>query len=168
MTSQWPDNCDAITWKVISNSLDIDFIHGDIHGRSCKNLSYFIVRSTMKSLDSSEQELLDILSKVGTPGLASGVPTDILKMSTRSPRIRSTYTYTRGGYAHPKDQGTTHILLGSITWVLSVLGSAVLTHMLGVGTLSPRIRVLVYPYERLSKLDYKPDGNNCVVHQMKG
>ena len=31
MTSQWPDNCDAITWIVISNSLDIDFIHGDIH-----------------------------------------------------------------------------------------------------------------------------------------
>ena len=38
MTSQWPDNCDAITWIVISNSLDIDFIHGDIHGRSCKKL----------------------------------------------------------------------------------------------------------------------------------
>ena len=36
MTSQWPDNCDANTWQVISNSLDIDFIHGDIHGRSCK------------------------------------------------------------------------------------------------------------------------------------
>ena len=37
MTSQWPDNCDTNTWQVISNSLDIDFIHGDIHGRSCKN-----------------------------------------------------------------------------------------------------------------------------------
>ena len=36
MTWQWPDNCDANTWQVISNSLDIDFIHGDIHGRSCK------------------------------------------------------------------------------------------------------------------------------------
>ena len=24
----WPDNCDASTWKVISDSLDIDFIHG--------------------------------------------------------------------------------------------------------------------------------------------
>ena len=36
MTPQWPDNCDANTWQVISNSLDIDFIHGDIHGRSCK------------------------------------------------------------------------------------------------------------------------------------
>ena len=35
MTSQWPDNCDANTWQVISNSFDIDFIHGDIHGRSC-------------------------------------------------------------------------------------------------------------------------------------
>ena len=38
MTSQWPGNCDANTWQVISNSLDIDYIHGDIHGRSCKNL----------------------------------------------------------------------------------------------------------------------------------
>ena len=25
MTSQWPDNCDAITWMVPSNSLDINF-----------------------------------------------------------------------------------------------------------------------------------------------
>ena len=39
MTSQWPDNCDANTWQVISNSLHIDFIHDDIHGRSCKNIS---------------------------------------------------------------------------------------------------------------------------------
>ena len=38
MTSQWPDNCDAITWIVISNSLDIDFIHRDIHSRSCKKV----------------------------------------------------------------------------------------------------------------------------------
>ena len=30
--SQWPDNCGAITWIVIFNSLDIDFIHSDIHG----------------------------------------------------------------------------------------------------------------------------------------
>ena len=34
---EWPDNCcDANTWQVISSSLDIDFIHGDIRGRSCK------------------------------------------------------------------------------------------------------------------------------------
>ena len=32
MASQWTDNCDAITWLVISNSLDIDYTHG----RSCK------------------------------------------------------------------------------------------------------------------------------------
>ena len=37
MMSQWPDNCDAIAWIVIFNSLDIDLIHGDIHGWSCKN-----------------------------------------------------------------------------------------------------------------------------------
>ena len=36
ITLQLPDNGDAITWVVISNSLDIDFIYGDIHGRSCK------------------------------------------------------------------------------------------------------------------------------------
>ena len=36
LTSHWPDNCDTITWIVISNSLDIDFIHSDIHSRSCK------------------------------------------------------------------------------------------------------------------------------------
>ena len=40
MTSQWPDNCDTITWIVISNSLDIDFIHRDIHGRSYKNVVF--------------------------------------------------------------------------------------------------------------------------------
>ena len=43
MTSQWPDNCDANTWQVIFNSLDIDFIHGYIHGRSCKKESSFQV-----------------------------------------------------------------------------------------------------------------------------
>ena len=36
MTSQLRDNCDASTWIVIFNSLDIDFIHSDIHDRSCK------------------------------------------------------------------------------------------------------------------------------------
>ena len=36
MTSKWPDNFDAITWIVISNSLDIGLINGDIHGRSYK------------------------------------------------------------------------------------------------------------------------------------
>ena len=36
LTSQWLDNCDAITWIVISNTLNIDYIHGDIHGQSCK------------------------------------------------------------------------------------------------------------------------------------
>ena len=35
--SEWPDKCDTITWTAISKSLDIDFNHGDIHRRSCKN-----------------------------------------------------------------------------------------------------------------------------------
>ena len=30
-TSHWSHNCDAITWNVISSSLNIDFIHGDFH-----------------------------------------------------------------------------------------------------------------------------------------
>ena len=34
MTPQWSDNCEAIMCTVISNSLHIDFIQGDIHGRS--------------------------------------------------------------------------------------------------------------------------------------
>ena len=36
MTSQWPNICDAITWIIISNPLDIDFLHGDIHGQVFK------------------------------------------------------------------------------------------------------------------------------------
>ena len=32
------NNLDVITWIVISKSLAIDFIHGGIHGRSCKNI----------------------------------------------------------------------------------------------------------------------------------
>ena len=31
-------NFDASTWKMISNLLDIDFICGDIQGRSCKHI----------------------------------------------------------------------------------------------------------------------------------
>ena len=34
MTSQWPDDCDASTSEVASNSLDIYFIHGDMHGQT--------------------------------------------------------------------------------------------------------------------------------------
>ena len=40
MTSQWPDNCDVITWIVKSNSLDIDFIHGNINGQSCEKIHF--------------------------------------------------------------------------------------------------------------------------------
>ena len=49
MTSQWPDNCDASTWKVISDSLDIDFIHANIHGRSCKK-KLFIQENAFESV----------------------------------------------------------------------------------------------------------------------
>ena len=48
MTSQWPDNCEAITWIGILNSLHIDYIHGNIHVRSCKYISYFVALVTWK------------------------------------------------------------------------------------------------------------------------
>ena len=52
--AQWSDNCDANTWQVISNSLDIDFIHGDIDCQSCKKLwilhSCVCVRSEIGAL----------------------------------------------------------------------------------------------------------------------
>ena len=57
VTSQWPYNCDAITWIVISNSLDIDFIYGDIHGESCKNICYYMVNlSINKTGDHVKQD----------------------------------------------------------------------------------------------------------------
>ena len=34
--------CDTDTWKVINNSLDIDFIHDHMRDRSCKNYIYYI------------------------------------------------------------------------------------------------------------------------------
>ena len=37
----WLCNCDACTWKVISNSLDINFIHGDIHVRNIYSISLY-------------------------------------------------------------------------------------------------------------------------------
>ena len=56
MTSQWRHY--TSTWKVISNLLDIDFIHGDIHGRSCKNFLCINLASMlfhfMKSLQPSD------------------------------------------------------------------------------------------------------------------
>ena len=35
----WLSNCYISSWKVIHNSLDFDFIHDYIHGRSCKKFS---------------------------------------------------------------------------------------------------------------------------------
>ena len=46
ITSEWQDNCDAITWMMIFNSLDIDFINGDIRGWSSK--MGILVRSLLK------------------------------------------------------------------------------------------------------------------------
>ena len=39
MTSQWPDKCDAITWIVISNSIDILFTAIFTAGRLGRNVS---------------------------------------------------------------------------------------------------------------------------------
>ena len=51
MTAQLPDSCDVSTWKMISNSLDIDFIHSDIHGRSCNKMGF---QSWLKTLRSEQ------------------------------------------------------------------------------------------------------------------
>ena len=40
----WRQNCRAHTWKVISNSSDIDFIHGDIDGWLSGNHIHFRLR----------------------------------------------------------------------------------------------------------------------------
>ena len=65
MTSQWPDNCNANTWQVISNSLDIDFIHGDIHGRPCKNDGSSIKTSHLNSFVIDKLTAIVILDKPG-------------------------------------------------------------------------------------------------------
>ena len=50
MTSQLPSNCDMLTRIVISNSLDIDFIHSEIRDRSCtRSLLLWPVRSSWNS-----------------------------------------------------------------------------------------------------------------------
>ena len=38
---QWPDNGDTVTWIMIPDSLDTDFIQGNIHGRSCKKYIHY-------------------------------------------------------------------------------------------------------------------------------
>ena len=40
MTSQRLDNCDVITWIMVSRLLDINFIQGDIHSLSCKRCAF--------------------------------------------------------------------------------------------------------------------------------
>ena len=58
MTSQWPDNCDAITWIVISNSLDIDFIHWNIHSRSCKKVNYWTLNQTRMKISNVQSNFV--------------------------------------------------------------------------------------------------------------
>ena len=45
MTWQQRNNCDVVTWIMLSDSLDIDFSRDDIHGRSCKKSIYLMVPS---------------------------------------------------------------------------------------------------------------------------
>ena len=40
----------VITWIMISNLLDIGFIHGDIHGRSCKIWCFYTSKSTAEQV----------------------------------------------------------------------------------------------------------------------
>ena len=46
MTSQWPDNCDAITWIMISNTFDIVFFTAIFAGG--KNIIYFTLHNPSK------------------------------------------------------------------------------------------------------------------------
>ena len=63
MTSQWPNHCDTNTWQVISNSLDINFIQGDIHGRSCKKSWSNITRiCLMRPIKSHQKHVHFIIS----------------------------------------------------------------------------------------------------------
>ena len=42
-------NCDASAWKVVSNSLDINFIHDDISIRMCMQFIWLVVRCRVPS-----------------------------------------------------------------------------------------------------------------------
>ena len=86
MMSQWPDNFDAVTWKVISNSLDIDFIHGDIHGRSCKNVYLFMYSINAFIL---QWHYYNAVSLATTNALPSW-PFDILQFDKTSLNLNST------------------------------------------------------------------------------
>ena len=67
MTPQWPNNCGGITWIVISNSLDIDFIHGDLRGWSCKKLCFVVILSPVlvESSDRFAYVLQDCFTDTG-------------------------------------------------------------------------------------------------------
>ena len=86
MMSQWPDNCDAVTWKVISNSLDIDFIYGDIHGRTCKNVYLFIYSIYAFIL---QWHFYNAVSLANTTALPSW-PVDILQFGKTSLNLNPT------------------------------------------------------------------------------
>ena len=56
----WCHNCGFNTWKVTSNSMDITFIHGHIHRRSCKRhwlyqdfnrIIYWVMTNGIKEFD---------------------------------------------------------------------------------------------------------------------
>ena len=57
-TSQWPHNCDVIVWIVISNSLDIDYIHGNIHVWLCKKKVYSLVMGQSRDCFSTSKGTL--------------------------------------------------------------------------------------------------------------
>ena len=58
MTPQWSNNWDAITWIMIFNSLGIDFIHGDIHDRSCKKFVHITAFRLNPWLTAVERNIL--------------------------------------------------------------------------------------------------------------
>ena len=57
MTAQWPDNCDAITWIVICDSLDIDFIHCDIRANVQTEMRFGVAQLLFTTPNLWKQEL---------------------------------------------------------------------------------------------------------------
>ena len=105
MTSQWPDNCDAITWIVISNSLlAIDFIHD----RSWKK-KYFLTRIwKLNHISASGLDVADLGQRYTWPGFThprveSHFTHLILEMDTAKIKIKFVLTMIyspHSGFVH--------------------------------------------------------------------
>ena len=65
--------CAYFLGYTVSNLLDIDFIHGDIHGRSCKNHIYMSVNMPKSATKEMWQIWASIIKYVYIQNLLGGV-----------------------------------------------------------------------------------------------